>query len=89
MLFFYFLCEVIFGAGAVREGAVPSLKAHSIREVSTSAVLMQNWSVSKVLEAASWSLNSVFASFYLRDIQYVFQGLHSLIPIVATGSVLH
>ena len=53
------------------------------RRVSISAVFMQNWSVSKVLEAASWKLNSVFASLYLRDVQYVFEGLHSLGPIVA------
>ena len=46
----YFLCEVIFGAGAVREGAGPSVRAISIRGVSTSVVFMQNWSVSKVLE---------------------------------------
>ena len=49
---------------------------------------MQNWSVSKVLEAASWKSNSVFASSYLRDIQYVFEGLRSLGPIVAAGSIL-
>ena len=41
----YFLCEVIFGAGAG-----PSVRAISIRGVSTSVVFMQNWSVSKVLE---------------------------------------
>ena len=49
----YFLHVVISGAGAVREGVTPSVRAHSIRGVSTSAVFMQNWSVSKVLEAAS------------------------------------
>ena len=46
------LREVVSGAGAVHEGAVPSLGAHSIRGISTSAAFMQNWSVSKVLEPA-------------------------------------
>ena len=34
----FFLREVILGAGYVREGAGPSVRAHSIRGVSTSAV---------------------------------------------------
>ena len=84
----YFLREVISGAAAVRAGVTPSVRAQSIHGVSTSAVFMQNWSVSKVLEASSWKSNSVFASFYLRDIQYVFEGLHSVGPIVAAGSIL-
>ena len=81
----YFLREVISGAGAIHEGVAPSVRAHSIHGISTSVVFMQNWSVSKVLEAASWRSNSVFASFYLRD---VFEGLRSRDPIVAAGSVL-
>ena len=36
----FILRGVISGAGAVREGAGPSLKAHSIRGVSTSAIFM-------------------------------------------------
>ena len=62
---------MILGAGAVCKDAVSSLRAHSIRGVATSTVFMQNWSVSKVPEAASWRLKSAFASFYLRDVQYV------------------
>ena len=84
----FFLQEVILGAGAVREDVGTSLRAHSIRGVGTSTVFMQNWSVSKVLGAASWKSNSVFASFYLRDVQYIFEGLCSLGPFVAAGSVL-
>ena len=84
----FFLREVISGAGAVRGDVVTPLRAHSIRGVTTSTVFLQNWSVSKVLEATSWRSNSVFASFYLRDIQYVMEGLRSLGPIVAAGSVL-
>ena len=84
-----FLREVILGAGSVREGAGPSVRAHSIHWVSTAAVFMENWSVSMVLEAASWRSPSVFASFSLCDVQYIFEGLRSLGPIVAAGSILH
>ena len=71
MLFLFFLREDISGAGAVRGDEGPPLRAHSIRGVSPSAAFLQNWSVSKVLEAATMKSNSVFASFYFRDIQYV------------------
>ena len=53
----FFLREVISKAGAVRGDEGPPLRAHSIRGMSTSAVFLQNWSVSKVLEAATWKSN--------------------------------
>ena len=49
---------------------------------------LQNWSVSRVLEAASWRSNPVFA-FYLCDLSYSLDNCHSLGPFVATSSVLH
>ena len=48
----FFLREVISGAGAVCGDVVTPLRAHSIHGVATSTVFMQNWLVSKVLEAA-------------------------------------
>ena len=66
-----------------------SVRVHSIRWVSTTVVFMKNWSVSMVLEATSWRSASVFASFSLCDVQYIFEGLRSLGPIVAAGSILH
>ena len=65
------------------------LRAHSAQGVATSVSFLRNWSISKVLEAASWRSNSVFASFNFRDISYVFQGLRSLGPFVAAGSVVN
>ena len=50
-------------------------------------MFLKNWSISKVLESASWRLNSVFASFYFEDIQYVFEGMRSLGPFVVAGTV--
>ena len=71
-------------SGASSEsGAAP--RAHSIRGIATSSAFFKNWSVSSVLEAASWKSNTVFTSFYFRDLQYVFEGMRSLGPFVTAG----
>ena len=86
----YFLREVISEVGAVRQDVAAPLRAHSVRGVATSSVsFLWNWSISKVLEATTWRSNSMFASFYFHDISYVFQGLRSLGPFVAAGSVVN
>ena len=77
----------MLGLSGEMEG--PPQRAHSIRGVFTSAAFLQNWSVSKVLEAATWKLNSVFALFYFKDIQYGFEGLRSLGPFIAAGAVVN
>ena len=78
----YFLREVIAESGASKEpGVVP--RAHSIQGVATSAAFHRNWSISSVLNAARWRSNSVFTSFYLKDLH--FDGLCSLGPFVAAG----
>ena len=77
-----FLREVITAAGAARP-EVSSMRAHEIRGVSTSLAFHRNWSVSKVLESATWSSSTVFSSFYLRDIQHEYDGIRSLGPFVA------
>ena len=84
-----FLWEVISEAGPVRADVAAPLRAHSVRGVATSVSFLRNWSISKVLEAAIWRSNSVFASFYFRDISFVFQGLRSLGPFVAAGSIVN
>ena len=84
----FFLREAISDAGAVRDQEGRSLRAHSIRGVATSAVFLRNWSISKVLEAATWRSNSVFASFYFKDISFALDDLRSLGPFVAAGAVV-
>ena len=81
----FFLRDVIIGADVVSGFSV---RAHSIREMATSVAFLRNWSVSKVLEAATRRSNSVFASSYLKDISYLFEDLRSLGPFVAAGSVM-
>ena len=84
----FFLRELISGAGAVGEDGGRPPRAHSIRGVSTSVAFMRNWSVAKVLEAATWKTNSVFASFYLKDVQLIFDSFRSLGAFVAAGQVI-
>ena len=81
----FFLGEVIAAAGAARP-QVGSLRAHEVRSVATSVAFHRNWSVTSVLESATWASSSVFSSFYLRDIQHEFDGLLSLGHFVAAGS---
>ena len=80
----FFVREVIVHSGASSE-AVAAPRVHSIRGIATSSAFFHNWSFSRVLEVASWRSNTVFASFYLRDLQYVFEGVCSLGPFVAAG----
>ena len=81
----FFLREVISAAEAARPH-VGSLRAPDVRSVSTSVAFRCNWSVSSVLESATWASSSVFSSFYLRDIQRKYDGLLSLGHFVAAGS---
>ena len=80
----FFLREVIHEADAARS-EVGSVRAHSIRVVLTSSAFHRSWSVSSVLKSATWRTNSVFASFYLRDLQHEFNELRSWGPFVAAG----
>ena len=80
----YLLWEVIVQSGASLQG-VSAPRAHSIRGIVTSSAFFRNWSLRIVLEVASWRSNAVFTSFYLRDLQFVSKGVHSLGPFIAAG----
>ena len=81
-----FLLEVIVHSGASSE-AVAAPRAHSIRGIATSSAFFKNWSLSSVLEAASSRSNTVFTSFYFKDLQYVFEGVHLSLLESALGSL--
>ena len=83
----FLLREVIVHSGA-SSGDVAAPRAHSIRGIATSSAFFKNWSLSSVLEAASWRSNMVFTSFYLKDVQYIFEGVRFLGPFVAAGERL-
>ena len=80
----YLLREVIVQSGASSQSD-QAPRAHSIRGIATSSAFFRNWSLRSILEAASWRSNFVFTSFYLRDLQFVLDGVHSLGPFVAAG----
>ena len=83
----YMLREVIVQSGASSQsGQAPG--AHSIRGIATSSAFFRNWSLQSVLEAASWHSNTVFTSFYLWDLQFTLDGVHSLEPFVAAGECI-
>ena len=83
----FLLREVIVHSGASsRDVAAP--RAHSICGIAATSAFFKNWSLSSVLEAASWRSNMVFTSFYLKDVQYIFEGVRSLGPFVAAGERL-
>ena len=80
----FLLREVIAQSGASSE-EVATPRVHSIRSIAISSAFFKNWLIASVLESASWKSNSVFTSFYFRDLQYVFEGVCSLGPFVAAG----
>ena len=72
----FLLREVIVHSGdSSEDGTAP--RAHSILGIATSSSFFKNWSISSILEAASWKSNTVFTSFYFRDLQYAFEGVRS------------
>ena len=80
----YFLREVIVNSASSFE-SVAATRTHSIRGFATSSAFFKNWSIDSVLDAASWRSNTVFTSFYFKDMHYVFENVRSLGPFVAAG----
>ena len=66
-----------------------SVRAYSIRSVSTSAGFSRNVALSDILAAAMWSSSMVFTSFYLRDVQFTLINGFGLGPVVAAGAVIN
>ena len=84
----FFIREVIISAEAWRRDISSPPKAHSVRGVSTSLAFKKNWSMKKILDAATWRSNSVFASFYLKDVALVWKDCLSLGPFVSAGQII-
>ena len=82
-----FLCKCISRSGVVL-GPARASSAHSIRGVPTSVNFMKNWSLQSVLEVTCWRLNSIFMSFYVKDVQFMFDSCRSLDPIVAAEDLI-
>ena len=65
--FSYLLREVIVHSGA-SSNDVAAPNDHSICGIAASSTFFRNWSLASVLEATSWRSNTVFTSFYLKDV---------------------
>ena len=85
----HLLRKVIKDAGAVGHPEGPNPRAHSIRGMATSVAFEKNVSVANILRAATWRSQSVFSSFYLKDISFQGEEFLSLGPFVAADNVIH
>ena len=86
----FILRETTVNSGTLGEvdAAATCPREHNIRGISTSASFLRHWSVYKVLEAATWRLNSRCSCLYFNNIYYVFDNCCSLGLFVATWVVL-
>ena len=85
----FFLREAISKAYEFGSNPGPSVppRAHSVRGVAASTAFMKNFSLSSILEAATWKNHSVFTSFYLKDILFSHSEGFSLSPFVAAQAI--
>ena len=65
-----------------------SVRAHTVRSVSTSAAFPCCVALLDILAAATWRTSTVFTSFYLRDVQFTSDTGFALGPVVAAGAVV-
>ena len=84
----FFLRHVISDAGANWDISAVAPRSHSVRSVVTSAAFLHNWSVSKLLEAATRRSNLVFTLFYFKDLSFTLNDCSSHGPFVAAGLVV-
>ena len=66
----FFLRSVILQSLPSQPASSSSVRAHTVRSVSTSAAFLRNVALSDILAAATWRTSTVFTSFYLRDVQF-------------------
>ena len=69
-------------------GPLFKVRAHDIRGIATSMLLWKNSSIASILEAACWKTHSVFADYYLRDIQRQEGDVSALGPVIAAGDLV-
>ena len=78
----YFLRSVILQSLPSPPTSSSSVRAHTVRFVSTSAAFSRNVALPDILAAATWR------SFYLRDVQFTLNTGFALGPVVAAGAVV-
>ena len=83
----FFLRDLISRYGTLESFEGPRPRAHSVRSMATSIAFKKNCPVPRILEAASWRTNSVFTTFYLKEVTFERGDIFSLSPCVAAGHV--
>ena len=68
--------------------ALANIRAHEVRALSTSWADFNLVPTEQIMSAAYWRSNSVFSSFYLRDMASHQDGIYALGPIVAAQQVV-
>ena len=84
----FFLRDLISRYGVLGASEGPAPRAHNIRSMATSVAFAKNVAVPKILEAATRRSDSVFASFYLKEVATEIGDSWCLGPIVAAGQVV-
>ena len=83
----FFLRDLITKFGLPQNERNSRPRAHSIRAMAASLAFHKNCPVDKIIETATWRTNSVFSSFYLKDLAFEHENLNSLSPVVVAGQV--
>ncbi|XP_068242668.1 uncharacterized protein [Palaemon carinicauda] len=68
--------------------ALLKVRTHEVRAVATSVAFKQNRSLQSIMDATYWRSKSVFASFYLKDVQSLYENCYTLGPFVAASAVV-
>ena len=87
----FFLRSVIKEAHSslsYEEYASLKVKAHEVRAVATSLAFRKNMSLSDIIQSTYWRCRSVFANFYLKDVENIFSSCSTLGPFSVAGTVL-
>ena len=65
------------------------VKAHEVQKIGTSLLFRKNCVVQQVLKAWTWSLETTFSAFCLRDVTHRLMDTFSIEPVVAAQEVVH
>ena len=64
------------------------IRSYQTRHMGSSLSVAFNDSMKEVLDAGTWRSDTIFTKNYLRDVSYMLDGIYSLGPIVAGGSII-
>ena len=64
------------------------ISAHEARGIAASLAVQATFSLEDIMASCIWKNHSTFTDYYLRDVSYILENLHTLGPIVAAGKVI-